>query len=866
MDTPTRSSRFDVDILSTPVMATQIPDSESLIDLDDGTTNSYHTAKDSRFDNGRQSTLSIDSNETTSTLHQTTTVQNEQQTNITSPEDGFYYDALASPLQANQQIASAIDKQNVLIDNLANLFEQIENFNRVNMSTSMNIPQHTSRLSPEGKESNSDIDQLTIIVSEIHQSNQMNTRNPMDNLLFIYDEIDDDQPAATFEENLVEDDQSTACVNNLVFNYDDTITPTEFESKPVGNLSTEWSYDNLTTEQIDTDHLATIMHEALAAKYPEPVEFQDMTEVKEDEEYPTATVHEQEEESSVRTDNLGTIVHEALAARFQKRIHLKQVDEMKTEIPTESVEQTLKDDQEESVVDTDHLGAIVHEALAARFQKPIKFKEEHSTVTVHEQQQEEAPVSTDNLGMIVHEALTARFQKPIRFKQTTEVMKEEDPTTIDKDDEESVVRTDYLGTIVHEAITAKLHKPTDMSTADPLVVEEHQEEFLESIDEPTDETSHLETIIHQVLTTNFQKPVKSDQWMPYVYKEEYLEPIDESISDTSNLGTIMHEALAARSEKPVAMKSTVTFAEDLVSSQSPELIDQIAEEHVTKPNEEIVPSTLEQPIDESLDNTYRSETITYEIESLIPPVELPVTQLEPPLPVSNLSRIVSDSLLASSNYHRPSRDENRVESTVTTHQPPIYDEEIYEEYGYRRTTTDPESEDIVEKYEELCHRYNSTFDQYAKTAKKFDDEINDLEKQFREKPKEQPLTPNSDTISEELVTTIERLVDRTHERENETTEETYVTVVVQRQPNHIGKYGFDMDESSDGKIQISSILDEKYCPNLHHGDEIISINNNRTFKTPEQCQLIFDSLWKNFYEDVQITIVQSPNIPNLPSK
>jgi hypothetical protein len=225
---------------------------------------------------------------------------------------------------------------------------------------------------------------------------------------------------------------------------------------------------------------------------------------------------------------------------------------------------------------------------------------------------------------------------------------------------------------------------------------------------------------------------------------------------------------------------------------------------------------------------------------------------------------VSDSLLTSSNYHRHHHDENKIELNIT-HQLPIYDEEIYEEYGYRRTTTNPETDDVVEKFEELCHRYISSFDQYGKTTKKFDDEIDQFEKRLRER-NEQNLSPISDTVSEELITTIERVIDKTDEKPINEIEKSSVTLTVKRQPNYIGKYGFNFEELFDGKIQISSIIDEYYCPNLHLGDEILSINNNRTFKTHEQCQLIFDSLWKNFYEDVQITVMKSANIPNIPSK
>jgi hypothetical protein len=665
------------------------------MDLDDGTTNSYHTAKESRIDHGHQSTLSIESDETTSTLHQPV-IQDDLVTNIFSSEGSFYYDALASPSQTNQQIISSIDKQNFLIDNLTTLLEEIETFNLTNLN------EDKSRLPPEGEESTNNIDQLITIVQDIHQFNPSKTTNTMDNLLFIYDDINDEQPTP-FVDNLVEIDPTPSCVNNLLFIYDEIITPTDGESKQIGNDSDEWSYDNLTTKQ----------------------------------------------DEQVNTDYLGTIVHEALEARFQKPIKFKQTNEIEEEDSAVSFEKLINQTDNENL-------------------EPI--------------------ADTDNLGTIIHDVLSARFQQPIKIK------------TIDQ--------------------------------LDPEILAEESQEF-----------------------------------------------IDEPVADIDNLGTIVHESLAARFQQPINIKSIVDFDQQLLTETYEAFIDEPTTDTIdhetlkevnNELNQESILSNFEKPIDESMDQTHTLETIIYEIESENQQSNFPISESDPP-PVSNLSKIVSDSLLTSSKYYRYNQDENKIEFNITHRPPPppppVYDEEIYEEYGYRRTTTDSETDDIVEKFEELCRRYSSNYDQYEKTTKNFDDDINQFEKQLYEQ-KDQILTPTSDTTSEELITTIERVFDMGDEMtiKSNDTDDFYLTLTIKRQPNNIGKYGFNFEEYFDGKIKISSIIDENYCPNLNIGDEIISINNNRTFKTRTQCQLIFDSLWKNFYENIQITILKSGNIPIIPSK
>ncbi|CAF3328206.1 unnamed protein product [Rotaria socialis] len=679
------SPKFDTNIDSMPPMTSNVVDSDSLVDLDDGTTVSYYSAKESRIDTTNHSTLSVGSDETISSLQQNP-IRDDIINNFISPEDNYYFDALASPSHTNQQTSSSssvttsVDKQNLLIDNLANLLEEIETFNHTSHQLLSRVDEESSQLSHEEEESSNRIDRVITVVDNVHQYNQIESMDSMNNLLFVYDDIDVEQPDSSIN-NLVEIvhtiHQAPVVINNLLFVYDETVTPSDGESKTIINGSSEWSYDNLMNHQDETDNL----------------------------------------------------------------------------------------------------GFVVHEALTSKLQKSPKYEETRGS----------GEAMTDNLGFVVHEALTGKIKKSPKYEQTNKR-------------EESTADTDSLSTLVHTVLSSKLQKPTN-----PVIYETV---------EPIADNDNLITVVDEVLTTNFQKlmPVKStaelDQSVP---RETYSEFIDYSLFDTS-----IPEDLE---------KSTDGYNQESISFN-----------------------------DEQTDDTHTSEILTYEIEQ--------PNQQSIAFPVINLSQIVSDTLLTGSNYHQY---KNNFESNITRQ--PEYDEEIYEEYGYRRTTTDSSSNDIVDRHEELCRRYLSSCKQYQTTTEKLDNEIDQFEKHLiAQKP--QLLSPTSDVTSEELITTIERIVDMRNEsatNRNET-DDYCSTITVQRQPDDYGKYGFDFEELFDGKIQISNILDENYCHNMNIGDEIISINNDRTFKTREECQQVFDSLWKSGYENIPITVIKSVHIPIVQGK
>lgn len=150
-------------------------------------------------------------------------------------------------------------------------------------------------------------------------------------------------------------------------------------------------------------------------------------------------------------------------------------------------------------------------------------------------------------------------------------------------------------------------------------------------------------------------------------------------------------------------------------------------------------------------------------------------------------------------------------------------------------------DEIQDDFEELYQRYMKNLDQYETILQQLD--------QFD--VKQDLLTP----ISEESIT-----IDEQNLNEN------CLQLNVQRQSNHIGHYGFEIEQTFDGKIKISSIINSIYCPNLNLGDEIIHINNYLKLKTLEQCHLIFHSLWYKKYETIQITIRKCEILPHLSRK
>ena len=87
-----------------------------------------------------------------------------------------------------------------------------------------------------------------------------------------------------------------------------------------------------------------------------------------------------------------------------------------------------------------------------------------------------------------------------------------------------------------------------------------------------------------------------------------------------------------------------------------------------------------------------------------------------------------------------------------------------------------------------------------------------------------------------------------------------LTVTVRRQSNHIGHYGFEIDEDLSRNIFISSIIDSVYCPQLRVGDQLIGINFNCSLKTLEQYHLFLNNLWHRPIDFLTINIRRSTSM------
>lgn len=147
--------------------------------------------------------------------------------------------------------------------------------------------------------------------------------------------------------------------------------------------------------------------------------------------------------------------------------------------------------------------------------------------------------------------------------------------------------------------------------------------------------------------------------------------------------------------------------------------------------------------------------------------------------------------------------------------------------------TKSNDDDDDDQFEDLYERYITNLDQYEIMLKQLD--------HFQQKT--DVLTP----ISEESMTLIEHV-------QNNPIDEFCSTITCQRQRDHIGHYGFELDQTTDGKIYISSILNSKSCPQLKIGDELRAINHYFTLQNLEQCHLLLHSFWHRHYDRLQISV------------
>lgn len=160
------------------------------------------------------------------------------------------------------------------------------------------------------------------------------------------------------------------------------------------------------------------------------------------------------------------------------------------------------------------------------------------------------------------------------------------------------------------------------------------------------------------------------------------------------------------------------------------------------------------------------------------------------------------------------------------------------DFLYTKENGDDDDDDD-DGFEDLYERYITKLDQYEAMLKKLD----------HLGQKTDVLTP----ISEESVTLLDPVPDNQMTKDR-TNDELCSTITCQRQNDHIGHYGFELEETSEGKIRISSILNSNYCSDLKIGDELLAINHYSVFQTIEQCHRLLHSFWHRNYDYLQISV------------
>ncbi|CAF3402413.1 unnamed protein product [Rotaria socialis] len=355
----------------------------------------------------------------------------------------------------------------------------------------------------------------------------------------------------------------------------------------------------------------------------------------------------------------------------------------------------------------------------------------------------------------------------------------------------------------------------------------------------------------------------------HIFNNTYLEPIEmlnhqENLYENQPSSTIDIDNLIMKGRdrnKNSAIDNLIKIIHDISERQScvndtPVVYNsrklQIEEESKTNENLLLTEISLKNPtdnqnqplilhnIDEVIDQTLRSqsqestskkfdeinnlEAIPDDIQPLIkisPEPEQYLNTVESNIsPIDDLSPIFNRSIL--------------------TNQSDNDDSFIIEENRSYEITNDAD-----EDFESLYQRYLTNLEQYQSMMQ----QINEYEQ------KEKLLTP----ITEESKLLIDLDMNDKDLKPNDI-EQFCFAINVKRQSNHIGHYGFELGETSDGKIIVSSIIDSYYCPDLNIDDEIIGINNTFTFTTLEQYYLLFHSLWYKPCEYVQIFINKPSNI------
>ena len=203
------------------------------------------------------------------------------------------------------------------------------------------------------------------------------------------------------------------------------------------------------------------------------------------------------------------------------------------------------------------------------------------------------------------------------------------------------------------------------------------------------------------------------------------------------------------------------------------------------------------------------------------------------LPIENLIRIVR----AIHDFHfiYDETNDKDITNILPEHQTNEQIDLSASDFLYTKDNDD----DDDDGFEDLYERYITKLDQYEAMLKRLD----------HLGQKTDVLTP----ISEESVTLMDPIPDNQLMKDR-TNDELCSTITCQRQNDHIGHYGFELEETNEGKIRISSILNSNYCSDLKIGDELLAINHYSVFQTVEQCHRLLHSFWHRNYDYLQISV------------
>ncbi|CAF0862768.1 unnamed protein product, partial [Didymodactylos carnosus] len=318
------------------------------------------------------------------------------------------------------------------------------------------------------------------------------------------------------------------------------------------------------------------------------------------------------------------------------------------------------------------------------------------------------------------------------------------PSIYEKD---TNVETQNLTAIVSSVTALTQRPPTSSGINDLLLVYDDDDispaEEKQLIDFPLDSNNvnNLVKTVELIFKHSIQNDAVESDHDQY---KDFMEIVDQV--PHTNLLNIVNEIIKHhKTTSSLIRKTTWTKSSSLTDAQQPQ--------HVVE----------QESIVENLKSIINEHNIAQEQSSL----------QDKQIPVSHLSQIVGDTFLISSKYSYPKvfgiiKDNNDIQQsqeqsqetsstsslnnnreyseniqpsvlTINITQKPLTQrlidenipEELYEEYGYRRITRDPETNSVVEKLEECMRRYKNTINDYQTASESVDSQLNDISERLK---------------------------------------------------------------------------------------------------------------------------------------